>query len=142
MKMELEKKLMEKYPKIFRQKDLPPNQSLMCFGIECGDGWYDILDTLCESIQRYVDSAIEMGELRKENEKNYQVEAVQIKEKFGGLRFYTSGNDDIVEGMIHLAEIWALKTCEYCGKPGKMRDDGWLVTLCDECDKKRKEEKA
>ena len=72
MKQELQNKLYEKYPKIFAQKDLPMSQTSMCYGIECGSGWYNIIDALCENIQNYVDqNRIE------------QVEATQIKEKFG-----------------------------------------------------------
>jgi len=140
MKAELEKQLLEKYPKIFRQKDLPPSQSLICFGLECGDGWYKIIDALCRSIQNYVDGIIDMARIRKDesiNPEELQVEAVQVKEKYAGLRFYTAGHDDIVQGMIDMAETLSFMTCEYCGKDGKMRGHGWLFTACDECEEKR-----
>ena len=55
MKAELQKQLYEKYPKIFRQKDLPMNQTCMCWGIEVGEGWYNIIDTLCGLIQWHID---------------------------------------------------------------------------------------
>ena len=55
MKKELQNKLYEKYPKIFRQKDLDKTQTAMCWGISCDDGWYNIIDTLCESLQELVD---------------------------------------------------------------------------------------
>ena len=51
MNKENQDKLFEKYPKIFRQKDLSMDQTCMCWGIECGDGWYPILDALCAEIQ-------------------------------------------------------------------------------------------
>ena len=51
MKKEFEDKLFEKYPKIFRQKDLPKTATCMCWGIATGDGWYDLIDTLCHKIQ-------------------------------------------------------------------------------------------
>jgi len=126
MTPDLEKKLVEKYPKIFSQKDLPPNQSLMCFGFECGDGWYDLLDDLCGKIQAYVD------------EGNYsQIEATQVKEKFGTLRFYINGGDDYIWDVIEKAEVESGKICEQCGAPGKVRGKGWLFTMCDLCwDKK------
>ena len=126
MREELEKKLVEKYPKIFAQKDLPPNQSLMCFGIECGDGWFNLLDALCECIQSYVD------------EGNYhQVEATQIKEKYGTLRFYISGGDDYIWDVVEKAEVESGKICEQCGAPGALRGSSWLFTMCDLCwDKK------
>jgi len=126
MTPDLEKKLVEKYPKIFSQKDLPPNQSLMCFGFECGDGWYDLLDDLCGKIQAYVD------------EGNYsQIEATQVKEKFGTLRFYINGGDDYIWDVIEKAEVDSAHICEQCGAPGKVRGKGWLFTMCDLCwDKK------
>lgn len=56
----------------------------------------------------------------------------QIKEKFGGLRFYYSGGDDEISGMVRMAEIWAGHTCETCGNLGKQRSGGWIRTLCDQ----------
>lgn len=55
----------------------------------------------------------------------------QIKEKFGGLRFYYQGGDDHISGMVTMAEVWAHRTCETCGAPGKQRSGGWIRTLCD-----------
>lgn len=55
----------------------------------------------------------------------------QIKEKFGGLRFYYEGGDDIVDGMVRMAEAWAGRTCETCGNKGTRRSGGWVRTLCD-----------
>lgn len=126
MREELEKKLVEKYPKIFSQKGLPPNQSLMCFGFECGDGWFGLLDALCECIQHYVD------------EGNYhQVEATQVKEKYGTLRFYINGGDDYIWDVVEKAEIASGMVCEQCGRAGVLRGKGWLFTMCDLCwDKK------
>lgn len=58
---------------------------------------------------------------------------LQVKEKFGGLRFYVaSGNDEIFDA-IKEAEGKSIVTCEITGKPGKLRTDlGWVTTLCDE----------
>lgn len=55
----------------------------------------------------------------------------QIKEKFGGLRFYFQGGDKEIHGMVTMAEVWADHTCEKCGNKGKRRDGGWIRTLCD-----------
>ena len=62
-----------------------------------------------------------------------QLEAVQVKEKFGGLRFYTERvPDDYIRGLISMAEAMADVTCEECGAPGKKVNGGWIVTLCDQ----------
>ena len=50
------KRLYQKYPKIFVEKDLPMTQSCMAFGVACGDGWYTILDTLCGAIQYHIEN--------------------------------------------------------------------------------------
>lgn len=55
----------------------------------------------------------------------------QIKEKFGGLRFYYDGGDDAIYGMVEMAEAWAHRSCETCGNVGKQRNGGWIRTLCD-----------
>lgn len=55
----------------------------------------------------------------------------QIKEKFGGLRFYYDGGDQQIHGMVRMAEIWASNTCETCGNKGVSRTGGWVRTLCD-----------
>jgi len=105
MKLELQNKLFEKYPKIFRQKDLPPQETCMCWGFQCGDGWYDLIDSLCHCIQHYVEwKGIQ------------QVEAGQVKSKYGGLRFYIDGGDDYVDGMIRLAEHMSYTIKEWTPK--------------------------
>lgn len=61
--------------------------------------------------------------------------AAQVKEKYGGLRFYmTSGTDEIFD-LIKKAEELSYKTCENCGEPGYQRSGGWIYTLCDTCHK-------
>lgn len=59
-----------------------------------------------------------------------QVVASQVKEKFGTLRFYHSGGDDAIAGMIRMAEEMSGTTCEECGKPGTTTQGGWIRTLC------------
>lgn len=123
MKKELQDKLFADYPLIFAQKDLPMTQTCMCWGIDTGDGWYDLIDTLCATIQHHIDYGEDVP----------QVEAVQVKEKFGGLRFYINGGDDEIQGMIDMAEEMSYRICETCGVPGRPNDEGWITTLCDSC---------
>jgi hypothetical protein len=64
----------------------------------------------------------------------------QVKEKFGTLRYYCAGNDRIF-AFIRMAEQLSAITCEFCGKPGELREDeGWMTTLCDDCNKKQEVE--
>ncbi len=68
-------------------------------------------------------------------------EILQVKEKFGGLRFYVQGSNDFFDGMICMAEQASYTICEQCGKPGKPRSGGWILTLCDECEDGRRRDR-
>ncbi len=132
MRDELDKQLCEKYPKIFRDRNAPMNETCMCWGFSHGDGWYKILDSLCAQIQNYIDWNNRSAEAGyKDFEPIEQVVATQVKEKFGGLRFYYEGGDKCISGMVRMAESWAAQTCEECGEPGTLRHGGWIRTLCD-----------
>lgn len=56
----------------------------------------------------------------------------QIKEKFGGLRFYTVGLTEAGLEAVHTAEVKSFTICEKCGNPGEPRGGGWIKTLCEE----------
>ena len=122
MKKDLQDKLFSEYPKIFKQKDLSPQETAMCWGIACGDGWFDLIDTLCKSIRHHI----------KYSKKEISFEATQVKEKWGGLRFYYDGGDDYIEGMVDLAESLSYKICDVCGNPGKPSNKGWIAVRCEE----------
>jgi len=90
-----------------------PESNLMVVK-ECGPGWDKLIDPiikLCED-----DGA----------------EILQIKEKFGGLRFYVHNPSPIIELEIKEAERLSYKTCEVCGEPGLLYGGSWLKTLCKE----------
>lgn len=110
------KQMEERFPKMFSGK---------YGGFACGEGWWPILESLCSNIQHHLDWK------NKTVETVPQVTVAQIKEKFGGLRFYYDGGDDEIRGMVRMAEAWADASCETCGAPGKRRDGGWIKTLCD-----------
>lgn len=56
----------------------------------------------------------------------------QVKQKFGGLRFYIGQGPRETFDRIAQAEKDSEKTCEVCGEPGSKRNTGgWLQTLCD-----------
>lgn len=62
------------------------------------------------------------------------IDITQIKEKFGGLRFYINGGDDTIYGMISLAESMSYRTCEYCGATKDIgQTQGWIITCCKSC---------
>ena len=132
MRKELDEKLCAKYPKIFVNRHGDMKETLMCWGFECGDGWYNIINQLCANIQNHIDWNNESHAKGFEQYKKIpQVVAVQIKEKFGTLRFYYSGGDDTISGIVRMAESMSAVTCEECGAPGQLRGRGWMYTACD-----------
>lgn len=124
MKQELEDILYEKYPALFAQKDLPDTESCMSLDIECGDGWYTIIDVLCMRIQSHINFA-----------RDPQAEFFQIKEKFGGLRIYMDNESTYISALIDMAVSISYNTCEVCGTTvnAKPRGLGWIKTLCEDC---------
>lgn len=172
MREELDNKLCAKYPKIFRDRNAPMNQTCMCWGFEHGDGWYNIIDQMCANIQHHIDwtrkqrlnallynralSRAIKGDLSTYNKLSVwqrnqidddlkdpepqlrhvpeactQVVAIQVKEKFGTLRFYYGGGDDVIRGIERMADSMSAVMCEECGAPGRSRRGGWIRTLCD-----------
>lgn len=166
MRQELQDQLFEKYPNIFAQKDLDMTQTAMCWGISCGDGWYNIIDVLCLKIQQLIDNPHETLEYiqtavtdldpantsrleffenwKREQEKKIipQVEAVQVKEKYGTLRFYVNQSNDTINNWISFAETMSSVTCEECGNPGTQTGTSWIKTLCISCVDKQEERRS
>src|SRR5579863_4110842 len=73
--------------------------------IECGNGWYDIIDILCNELQKYP-----------------EVRVLQIKQKFWELRVYLHGQidatiSDAIGVLLRAAEEAASITCERCAGP-------------------------
>lgn len=137
--------LANKYPKIFKYyaRTSRPRPADDTWGFECGDGWYQLLDALCGCIQNRVDHLVrDPSKFTEEELESVQVVACIIKEKFGGLRFDHWGGDDEISGMITMAESMSYRICEGCGSPGSHKGDGWAVTMCDDCWKKREEARA
>jgi len=115
--------LFNTYPRLFPEKNRSIHDSLIPFGMECGNGWFWLLNNLCESIQSYID-----------NNGLDQIEFIQVKEKFGTLRIYESGCDDITYGMIIMAENMSKHICETCGSTENVTSEGsWVRTLCNKC---------
>ncbi len=119
-----------KYPKILVSEQ--HNE----VSLDVGNGWYDLLDILCAQVQHHIDWKNGSGQYekyrdsRKEGESVPQLTAVQVKEKFGTLRFYAYGGDEKTSGMIELAEALSGRMCEECGASGKLTKGGWIRTLC------------
>jgi hypothetical protein len=87
-----------------------------------GEGWHPLIKELEEKL-----NAIDP---------NYEL--LQVKEKFGGLRYYanTFVTEREAQELFHLliaeAEEASFHICEVCGEPGEQYSSkhGWLKTLC------------
>jgi hypothetical protein len=126
MKKEYDEYLVKKYPKIFADRYGDMKTTAMCWGFECGSGWFHLIDNLCDSIQNYIDlnPHLEIP----------QVVATQVKEKFGGLSFYYNGGDRLIEGMVWLASTQSYHICEKCGSTENLgQTEGWISVLCETC---------
>jgi hypothetical protein len=181
MKQELDKLLCERYPKMMVNRNKNMQETCMCWGFECGDGWFNILDQLMGNIQHHIDwkekqkawaikynematqakagnfdlfeedmksvvaeeykenrlAEIVAGDFREVPDSIPQVTLDQVKEKFGTLRFYYSGGDEYINGLVSMAESMSGCTCEECGNPGERKGGGWVRTMCEPCEDKR-----
>jgi hypothetical protein len=122
MDKKLDLKLFNAFPMLYGQKDKPLTESLMGFGFECENGWAEIIWALSEKIEQW----------NKEHP-DTPVQAMQVKEKYGGLRFYVNHEPDEIRALIDKAEKKSYKTCEMTGKPGRLCIKGsWYKTLSSE----------
>ena len=160
MRKELDEKLCEKYPLIFKNRHADMTETAMCWGFECGDGWFNIIDVLCgmlyndfvtakeryEAVKQYYETdgkfpwtggraitpeEVEELRLKMVGQEELVPVAAQVKEKFGGLRFYVNGANEEHYNYISFAENMSYRTCEKCGNPGKLYTNGWHTTLCE-----------
>lgn len=120
MKEELQIQLQKEFPSFF--VDLWGDMRITCmaWGVDVGDGWFNLIHKLCTDIK-----ALNPPESFKWE---------QIKEKFGGLRAYCSGATDKIYDLIDAAEKESYTICEECGtKENVTTSGGWLKTLCEKC---------
>lgn len=117
----LEDKLKSEFPLLLVKMHGSARETCMAYGVECDDGWYELIRSLCREVQDWSD--------RTEK----QIVAEQIKEKFGGLRFYISSNKtnpisdgewSVLNGIINRYEEMALNTCEITGAKGTLSKRG------------------
>lgn len=163
MKQHLDEQLCANYPEIFRDRHKPMTETAMCWGFACGDGWYPLINTLCRLIMSEVkglrrDIAETRKNLARQDTINpwareyYSAErladleqklataeaelpiAAQVKEKFGGLRFYVDRGNDIHHAYIRFAETMSYTICEECGATRDVyQTTGWVHTVCVPC---------
>ena len=127
MKKDLQDKIYAAAPKLYLKKPsetdkerFSARQLARLYGpvqFDVSDGWFDLLMSLSIKLEAMdgIDS----------------VHVVQVKEKFGGLRFYVNSATSAMYEIIMEAEVNSYKICEVCGNPGELRRGRWIQTLCD-----------
>ncbi len=100
-----------------------------------GPGWQSLIEQVHKDL-----SAVAPG---------YQI--LQIKEKFGGLRYYvalpntiTEAQSNAAHSIVSIAESASLTLCEECGTKDDVSNagPGWIRTLCPECREEWKAKRA
>lgn len=115
--------LFERFDHLYRGRHLPLTQNLMSEGFDCGDGWYGLIYELSEQIEAYCQTDTEAADLI----------VMQVKQKFGELRFYVKPRIWTVEEIIGVAREKSRQTCELTGQPGvRCSRAGYYLTLCSE----------
>ncbi|CUJ74736.1 hypothetical protein [Achromobacter kerstersii] len=108
MQESLENLLEQRYPAIFEYRRKASAGAGAPWRVMCGDGWFDLLNTLCAQLQSATD-----------RNGAPQVVAVQVKEKFGALSFYCKDANGTQRGMIAMTAAMSARLCERCGQPGQ-----------------------
>jgi len=94
----------------FTDRELIKNRNFFCVG----DGWLELVKNLIEEL-------IAAG---------WDKQICQVKEKFGGLRFYTNSLNDECHEIVSKYEKLSYETCEVCENKGEQRGGRWIKTLC------------
>ena len=93
-------------------------RNVMTSANNIGEGWHPIVRRLEEELNKIDPDFI----------------LQQVKEKFGGLRYYATPHvpDPAFQQAINVAEAESERTCEVCGEPGENKATRqWLKTLCE-----------
>lgn len=85
-------------------------------------------EKICEEIQN------ELDKLDSKIANDYRI--LQIKEKFGTLRWYSNWYTDKMNDIIEKYERLSERTCIRCGAPATKISKGWISPWCDKCAEK------
>jgi hypothetical protein len=133
LKLKLAKEIIDIYPDMFtfcvRINCKPDPYESYGHGLGIGLGWYGIIKDIVETIKE------EDDRVNLENNSEHITKVTQIKEKWGGLRFYCTGTTDKGWSVIEKAEKESYEVCENCGSKTDVGcySDGWISTKCKPC---------
>jgi hypothetical protein len=157
--LEHQQKLFAKYPLFFRAVHYPNAypSNLAFFGIQCGLGWYPIIEAAAQEIERELhmiwcaqahspehiasmDQELRAGTSLHTYVYPFIAFCSEIREITGKLKIAMASGYlfdpqmwDRIRGSIENAEARSATACERCGEPGVFREWYWEHVLCDEC---------
>jgi hypothetical protein len=108
MSRALDDRLCRSYPALYAQRNGDPSHTSMCWGFQTGDGWFGIIDALSEVLTA-----------QSEPDEKRHLVAVQVKQKFGGLRFHVEAEQHVRPALL-MAEELSFRICEATGSPGRL----------------------
>jgi hypothetical protein len=95
MRAELQQGLLADFPELYQDYTLPMTKTCMCWGFETPDEWEPVIRKLSEKLKALIEKT----------PKGYETyRAAQVKEKWGGLRFYMTSETDEMSEAIEDAE--------------------------------------
>lgn len=123
MRRSFEDRLMRYYPALFPMTG-QPERDRKIQRIHCGEGWFPLIEMLCDQIQNVIDDQ----DLR-------QATICEISEKFGVMRISCHSSSEPVRYLVEAAERASAEFCEGCGDIGitQRTHRGWIKTLCAAC---------
>ena len=114
-----ESEMYDKYPKTLK--------GLSYF--EINEGWKGLVEEITSKIEV----------VNNKYSPSSYIRAAQVKQKFGGLRYYVSIEEVDEQDVKHVYDIIAeaekrsFTICEFCGQPAKQGKYGYTIeTVCDE----------
>jgi hypothetical protein len=116
MKKELERNLQARFPRFFRDLYGDPRETCMAYGCDFDDGWYPIVERLCEALNLVAPPEFKFR---------------TVTRKFGVMLIYASGGNEETERLIRQAGEQSLRVCEACGETEGVTSRG--RTLCESC---------
>ena len=132
MRIELETELLLRYPKSFRKPvEGQPATAIDTWGVECGDGWFALIDRLAGDCERDIETLISQGVPEK-----LWPRVTQIKEKTGSLRFRVYQPAPAGESLGKILTPGVEQSgyiCAQCGGAKKPNLNVSSLALCSNC---------
>lgn len=125
MSPKLSKKLAVAYPVLFGQDSTSKIIGYPFYkdGFLVGDGWFKVIFELAHYLEKYNDT-----------DPAVPVVCVQVKEKWGSMRFIVNKIPPGATNLVEAAEVATTKICESCGNDGVLvQVSDWYKTLCTDC---------